>query len=158
MATCDDPDMTELRGSVVAKLADLAESAAYTDRADAGRALASFVDQRQAVDLLGRLLLDSEDTFVSQATARALLERYDEAGIVIVCRAFAVADDHTLQHLYDAVQAAFGLWGRELREAQETCEALVNSDDEGVRVGASILASDLATIHPVLRPLEPPRK
>ena len=63
---------------------ELAASRDYRDRADAGRAMASFADVPEARGPLVRLVLDRDDTFVTRATAEALLRRRDSAGVAAV--------------------------------------------------------------------------
>ena len=62
-------------------------------------------DQVDAI--LRLLLLDEHDTAVTQVTAEALLRRRDRIGIVLVLEAWRDCDDHTGEHLVDAVQHAY---------------------------------------------------
>ncbi len=70
---------------------ELAKSSDYRDRADAGRAMASFAEISTARNGLLGLVLDARDTYVTLVTAEALLRRQDSAGLAIVAAALATA-------------------------------------------------------------------
>jgi hypothetical protein len=72
----------EARRAAVIALIGLARSRDYRDRADAGRALASFAETPEAQGPLLELVLDAGDTFVTRVTAEALLRRQDTVGLV----------------------------------------------------------------------------
>src|SRR5690349_16364572 len=82
----------EARRAAVAALIELAGSANYRDRADAGRSLASFAEVPEAGRTLLGLVLDAGDTFVTRVTAEALLRRQDTVGLAVVAAALAEAD------------------------------------------------------------------
>ncbi|UMP07230.1 hypothetical protein [Amycolatopsis sp. EV170708-02-1] len=85
----------QARRAVVAALIKLAGSPGYRDRADAGRSLANFAEMPEAREPLLELVLDAGDTFVTRATAEALLRRQDSAGLAVVASALAAATpDH----------------------------------------------------------------
>ncbi|MFJ9779070.1 hypothetical protein ACIRSS_05775 [Amycolatopsis sp. NPDC101161] len=73
----------------MAALIELAGSADYRDRADAGRGLAGFAEMPEARGPLLELVLDDRDTFVTRVTAEALLRRQDLAGLAVVASALA---------------------------------------------------------------------
>ena len=140
---------------VVEALTELAASSTYQDRADAGRALAVFAEQTAAYDVLLRLVLDGDDTFVTLTTADALLRRQDTAGFTIVAEALASADTQQQTYIHDAVAAVFLLFSSDRDRALQTCDALTRETDDQVRRGAVALRGMLAQIQPVLHPQEP---
>ncbi|WP_329190859.1 hypothetical protein [Actinacidiphila glaucinigra] len=74
-----------------------ADSPAWSVRGAAGRRLASSDKIEEVADVLQRLLLDAQDTWVIQETAEALLERKDAIGLRYVLLAYSQAGN------YDAV-------------------------------------------------------
>ncbi|MGY3337833.1 hypothetical protein ACVW0K_003932 [Streptomyces filamentosus] len=83
--------------------------------------------------MLRRLLVDGGDTFVTQETAEALLERRDARGLRLVLGAFAGADDDTADQLSDAL---FGVCCRTREDAVRfaaLCAVLVEDPDGAVR-------------------------
>lgn len=70
---------------------DDVESESWARRAAAGRQLAEWAEHEEAGPVLQRLLLDAHDTGVTQATARALLERQDVVGLRTVLGALSQA-------------------------------------------------------------------
>jgi hypothetical protein len=143
------------RHAVVMSLITLARSADYRDRADAGRALATFVDVQQAREPLLALVLDPHDTFVTWVTADALLRRQDNVGYAVISRALAVADDNTSEWIYTAIGDAFVVYGRERDAAVRECRTLLDDADGDVRTGSRLLMTALNTLAPVLLPPEP---
>lgn len=143
------------RLSSVAALVELAGSDGYGDRADAGRALANFAQTPASREPLLRLLLDANDTYVTRATAEALLRRRDAAGFAIVAEALASADPQHSTYIDDAVRAVFGVFASERDEAIKACEALSSDASAAIRQGAADLRKMLAEIDPVLYPHEP---
>lgn len=81
----------------------LAASEWYADRLTAGYLLAEEAGDEQVDAILRLLLLDQHDTAVTQVTAEALLGRHDRIGISLVLEAWRDCDDHTGQHLADAL-------------------------------------------------------
>lgn len=74
-----------------------ADSPAWSVRGAAGRQLAGSHKIEEVADVLHRLLLDAQDTWVIQETAEALLERKDTIGLRCVLLAYSQAGS------YDAV-------------------------------------------------------
>lgn len=70
-----------------------AASKSWSVRAAAGRRLAAHAEVGDAARILDLLLLDGEDTAVTQETAEALLGRGDVLGLHLVLKALAVAAD-----------------------------------------------------------------
>lgn len=68
-----------------------AESKSWSVRAAAGRCLAAHAEVDDATRILHLLLLDGQDTAVTQETAEALLRRGDVLGLRPVLKALAVA-------------------------------------------------------------------
>src|SRR5947209_466677 len=95
-------DNNARRASVIA-LNDLAGGEDYRDRADAGRGLAGFAEMPEAHETLVKLILDTDDTFVTRATAEALLRRKDVVGLAVVAAALAVADSNRGDWIHVAV-------------------------------------------------------
>ncbi|MFD9498992.1 hypothetical protein [Streptomyces sp. NPDC060035] len=120
MSRCESDDQ-------LIPLLEDAASASWSVRAAAGRRLAAVAEVPEAAETLHRLLLDGRDTFVTQETAEALLERWDVVGLRMVLAAFVAADDSTGDHLDDAILNV-------CRQSQE--------DGERFAVLCSALASD----------------
>ncbi|HEY8719982.1 MAG TPA: hypothetical protein VIM26_15480 [Pengzhenrongella sp.] len=96
-------------------------------RAAAGVLLASATDLDQVADILIRLLLDQEDTFVTSETADALVDRRDVPGLRLVILALARADDeNTANWIWDALLDPQTY--EELAERTSLLEALTGSD------------------------------
>ncbi|MFF0430073.1 hypothetical protein ACFYUJ_37640 [Streptomyces sp. NPDC004520] len=74
-----------------------ADSPAWSVRGAAGRQLAGSDKIEEVADVIHRLLLDAQDTWVIQETAEALLERKDTIGLRYVLLAYSQAGN------YDAV-------------------------------------------------------
>ena len=106
----------------------------------------------EAGQSLQRLLLDADDTFVTRATATALLQREDEAGLRLVARALGAADANHADWILTAVQDGFAIFASRRDAAAQTCEALIAEADPLVRRGAAQLRDALTEINPVLRP------
>lgn len=141
--------------AVVTALIELAASDSYQDRADAGRALANFATATESQEALLRLVLDANDTFVTRATAEALLRRQDTAGLTIVAEALVSADFQHRNYIHDAVTAVYMVFASERDRAMEACNALSLDASTQVRQGAVELREILAQIQPVLYPQEP---
>lgn len=89
--TDPDPALDVLRLRAVEALTPLAASPRWTDRRDAGAALAGFLDAEPAQAVLHDLVLDDES--VARATAAALARQPDPRGWVVLTLALATADD-----------------------------------------------------------------
>lgn len=72
-----------------------AEAKSWSVRAAAGQHLAAHAEVDGAARVLHLLLLDDQDTAVTQETAEALLQRGDVLGLRLVLKALAVAADPT---------------------------------------------------------------
>jgi hypothetical protein len=144
----------DARHDVVVALLRLAGSRAYQDRADAGRALASFAEMPESAQPLHRLLLDADDTFVTLMTAEALLRRKDPAGLALVARALADADDSHADWISTAVHNMYMIYASERDAAIRMCDALLEQPDPGIRQAIVRLSGTLAAIDPVLHPVD----
>ncbi|OZV84527.1 hypothetical protein CA850_01350 [Micromonospora echinospora] len=140
----------EARRAAVAALKDLVRSRDYRDRADAGRALASFAERPEAAEALRELVLDVDDTFVTRATTEALLRRMDTVGLATVACALAQTDSNHGDWIHAAVIDVFGVFSRDRDAAMRDCAALTRDPDERVRRGADQLLAILAEIDPIL--------
>jgi hypothetical protein len=143
------------RRPVVTALIKLAASDDYQDRADAGRALANFAKAAESRESLLRLVLDVNDTFVTLATAEALLRRQDTAGFTIVAEALVSVDFQHRTYIHDAITTVFMVFASERDRAMEACDALSLDASAQVRQGAAELREILAQIRPVLYPQKP---
>jgi hypothetical protein len=139
---------------VVAALVGLAGSHDYRDRADAGRGLASLAEAAEARGPLLELVLDAGDTFVTCATAEALLRRQDTVGLAAVASALAAADPNLADWIHTAVLDVFGVLSTDRDAAVRVCEALARDADERVRRGAERLIAMLVKIDPILYPAQ----
>lgn len=144
----------EARRAVVVALIRLAESSDYRDRADAGRALATFADRPEAKAPLLDLVLDAGNTFVTRATAEALLRRQDSAGLATIASALATADPNHADWIHTAVLDVFSVFTRDRDAALRECEALTQDVDEQARTGIEELIAMLTAINPIFRPAQ----
>ncbi|KHD73622.1 hypothetical protein MB27_34070 [Actinoplanes utahensis] len=133
---------------------DLAGSADYRDRADAGRSLASFAEMPEAGEALLELVLDAGDTFVARGTVTALLRRHDTAGMVVVAAALGAADPGRADWIHTAVLDVFTVFAVDRDAALRACEALAGGADEQVRRGGRRLIGMLEEIDPILHPVQ----
>jgi hypothetical protein len=144
----------EARRAAVAALIRLAGSPGYRDRADAGRSLATFAEMPEARGPLLGLVLDADDTFITRATAEALLRRQDSAGLGVVASALAAAGPNHADWIHTAVLDVFGVFSRDRDAAVRECEALARDSDEQTRCGVNQLTAMLGGINPILRPAQ----
>jgi hypothetical protein len=140
------------RRAVVNVLIGLAASTDYHDRADAGVALARFAEMPETRGPLLELLLDPDNTYVTRATAEALLRRNDPLGLASVALALAGADLNHVDWIHTAVLDVFAIFADERDAAVRICEELAQENAENLRPGALELREILTEINPVLRP------
>lgn len=141
------------RRAAVAALRELGRSTDHRDRADAGRGLAGFAEMAEAFGPLLELVLDPADTFVTRATAEAVLRRQDRPGLTVVASALAVADAQQGDWIQTAVADVFGVFRDERDHAVELCGEMARDADERVAEGARHLREILAGLRPLLRPV-----
>ncbi|MFE7185644.1 hypothetical protein [Streptomyces erythrochromogenes] len=141
-----------LRRAAVLALCELGRSGDAGDRADAGRGLARFAEMDEAVGSLLELVLDRANTFVTRATAEALLRRQDRSGLRVVASALAIATPSHGDWICTAVLDAFAVYADERDAAMRICEELAGDPDEHVASGARLLHGSLAGITCVLHP------
>ncbi|GAA0566005.1 hypothetical protein GCM10010172_57120 [Paractinoplanes ferrugineus] len=132
-----------MRSTAVRALVELATSADCRDRADAGRALASFAEMPEARAALARVVVDPEDTFVTLVTAEALLRRSDAKGLSLVAAALAETDDQQHAQIQESVSRVFLLYASERDAALALCASLPDG---------ALLAALLSEIEPILYP------
>lgn len=106
-------------------------------RAAAGVLLAGAADLEDAADTLVALLLDPEDTYVTSETAWALIDRGDIQGLRLIARAYAQADDSTVNWLSDAVDNPQTF--EELAQRRAFLDELSRDTDAAVASGADAL-------------------
>ena len=117
--------------------------------------MANFATAAESRETLLRLVRDVDDTFVTYATAEALLRRQDAAGLSIVAEALVLADSQHLDYIHDAVTAVFMVFASERDRAIEVCDVLLLDASAQVRQGASELRKMLAQVRPMVYPQEP---
>lgn len=125
-----------------------ADSPLWFVRAAAGRRLAASAELVEVAEVLHRLLLDAQDTGVTQETAEALLARGDTQGLRIVLVALScAAETWTLDQLGAAVDCDPN-WMTEEGESRlvRGLQELTADDDAGVRSEAERL------LKPILQP------
>jgi HEAT repeat protein len=113
-----------------------AVSKEYLRRAGAGRVLAGFVDVPVAQDVLVRLLLDPEDTYVTRRTAEALARVGTRAALGVVARAVAEADSNHGDWI-EAGMSDVVLSLDNVAELAGVCSQLGGDADGRVRLGAA---------------------
>jgi hypothetical protein len=84
-----------------AQLRRQASSPDFADRAAAGAQLVAYADVPALVDLLLRLLLDEEDTFVTKEVSEALLARGDLTAMRLFAKGWHRADDDQIEDFGD---------------------------------------------------------
>ena len=123
---------------IPASVAQLLASSLPPDRVEGGRWLAERAGHPEADDLLLRLLLLDDNTFVPHEVAEVLLERRDLSGSRLVARAVAEADhrDLTYHWILDAVENVWMQTAEDLRIAQDLRSELADDVDPRVATGA----------------------
>ncbi|MEV4639210.1 hypothetical protein AB0J80_17830 [Actinoplanes sp. NPDC049548] len=116
-----------------------ASSPDWRARAQAGQDLARHADRDDVADRLLALLLDAQDTAVTDATAGAVLQRGDVTGVRLLARAVAAADDEHLDHLSAAIAEHVHTVAQPI-VFQQSLTALAKDPDPTVRTGAQSLA------------------
>ncbi|CAL9619225.1 hypothetical protein SUDANB99_05780 [Streptomyces sp. enrichment culture] len=109
-----------------------ARSPSWAVRAAAGRRLAVAAREPGVAPVLHRLLLDDQDTAVTQETAEALLERWDVHGLRLVLAALAVADDDTGDHIDSALHNICHQSREDEARLRALASELVRDGDPGV--------------------------
>ncbi|WP_234365276.1 hypothetical protein [Streptomyces sp. RTd22] len=108
----------------------------WSQRARAGRDLASFADVPEAAEALAGLLLDAEDTAVTRRTAEALTRAGTVAAVRLIARAVAEADDNHADWLQTGVQDAL-VGPDRVPDIAAVCGQLAHHPEGAVRRGAS---------------------
>ncbi|NKY41159.1 hypothetical protein [Cellulomonas septica] len=131
----------------VAGLLDRARSSDWQDRAEAGRALAPLVDDVAEVRaVVVDLLLDPEDTAVSDSTSRTLLDHGSPVAWRLFAQAWARAQPDLLDHLHATfvgVRATAAMAGDPTEETlRARLTALAEDADPSVRSAVRGLLGD----------------
>lgn len=92
----------------MARLAQLATSRDYRDRVAAVVGLANFAHRQEAGRQLRQLVLDTENTAVTEAGARALMARGDEPGLRVLSDALEEADDNQIDWIEAGIADSLG--------------------------------------------------
>ena len=111
----------------------------WQERAAEAVALAAHAGQPHADLRLMTLLLDPEDTAVSQAAAEHLLARGDSTGLRLFVEAFGRAEEDTRNKLADCLYDAPDLWAR----VRRGLVALSKDYSAAVSDGAAVLAGHM---------------
>lgn len=108
--------------------------------------LVGLLDDPQAQTAMLHLLLDAEDTYVTELAAGALLRDGSPAAVAIFARGWALADEEdTLPQMNDHLYGWFGAeasqydWPRIVASLRD----MTLADDEELRAAAAILLADL---------------
>ncbi|MBW8739837.1 MAG: HEAT repeat domain-containing protein [Streptomyces turgidiscabies] len=117
-----------------------ASSPSWTQRARAGRDLASFADVPAAAEVLVGLLLDAEDTAVTRQTAEALARMGTAAAVRLIALAVVEADGNQADWLQTGVHDA--LVGPDgVPDVAAACGKLARDQEEAVRRGAAEISA-----------------
>ncbi|MEU5344184.1 MULTISPECIES: hypothetical protein [unclassified Streptomyces] len=117
-----------------------ASSLSWTQRARAGRDLASFPDVPEAAEALVGLLLDVEDTAVIRQTAEALARVGTVAAVRLIALAVAEADDNQADWLQTGVHDA--LVGPDgVPDVAAACANLARDQKDAVRRAAADISA-----------------
>jgi len=128
-----------MMGGLEAALAE-ASSPSWTQRARAGRDLASFADVPEAAEVLVGLLLDVEDTAVTRQTAQALARMGTAAAVRLIALAVVEADGNQADWLQTGVHDA--LEGPDdVPDVAAACAKLAGDQEEAVRRGAAEISA-----------------
>ncbi|KRE60213.1 hypothetical protein [Nostocoides sp. Soil756] len=95
-------------GDEIARFAALSTSGDYRDRVAAVVGLAQFAEVPAVRKQLQQLVLDPEDTAVTEAGARALMARVDEPGLRVLSAALQEADDNHADWIEAGIADALG--------------------------------------------------
>ncbi|MFI0966511.1 hypothetical protein ACH4S8_34730 [Streptomyces sp. NPDC021080] len=117
-----------------------ASSPSWTQRACAGRDLASFAEVPEAAEALVGLLLDIENTAVTRQTAEALTQVGTAAAMRLVALAVAEADDSQADWLQTGVHDAL-VDSDGGSDIATVCGRLARDPEEAVRRGAADISA-----------------
>ncbi|MFD7447173.1 hypothetical protein [Streptomyces sp. NPDC059909] len=131
--SCQDGGMTpSAPGDALSSALRDARSPSWSVRAAAGRYLAGAAEDAEVAAVLHRLLLDGQDTAVTQETAEALLERGDVCGLRMVLAALTRADDDAGDHLDAAINNVYCQSDEGLAQLDKLSSALVSDADASI--------------------------
>ncbi len=112
----------------MAKLRQAANSADFRERAIAGEHLVMYADDASAAQLLLRLLLDAENTFVTEKTSQALIARGDLAALRVYAQGYLNAESDSIEFFENP--------GRLSRAQRKMLIQLTMDDEAEVAAGA----------------------
>ncbi|MET9241761.1 hypothetical protein [Nonomuraea sp. NPDC003709] len=137
----DDPDQERPRVDSITSAVHEADSPLWSVRATAGRRLAAAAHVPEVSEILHRLLLDPDDTGVTQETAKALMQRGDAYGLRAVLAALACAQGFETADQLWAEICGDPRWVTESGADQlvQQLRELTSDEDEGVRTEAQSL-------------------
>lgn len=126
----------------------LVRSQVWSDQVEAGRCLSVVVGQEPVDVAVRALLLDRDNTAVTDATAEALLRRGDAPALRLLAAAWHVAEPETSDHIYAALgsilfELSCAEPGDRLR-FRAVVEGLLVESDPDVRAGARDLLDAVA--------------
>ena len=107
----------------------------WQEQSSEAATLAARAGVAEADARLMALLLDPDDTAVSQAAAEALLARRDAAGLRLFVSAFGQADEDTRNKLGDCLYDEPDLWF----SVKQGLARLADDDNPAVRAGLQVL-------------------
>ncbi|MFI9307054.1 HEAT repeat domain-containing protein [Streptomyces triculaminicus] len=126
-------------GGLRAALAE-ASSPSWSQRARAGRDLASFADVPEAAEALVGLLLDTADTAVTRQTAEALARVGTVAAVRLIALALAEADDSHADWMLTGVHDALAD-PESVLDVAAVCGQLTQDPEQAVRRGAAEISA-----------------
>lgn len=132
----------------VAHLVALAQSESYRDRAAAATRLTRLADVPTAQAWLHRLVLDDEDTAVTEAAARALAARGDELALRVLAGAMSQADDNQLDWIAEGVQEALARSAEVREQASATVDRILSESSVVQDTGVLHLAALVRATRP----------
>ena len=111
----------------------------WQERSAEAATLAARAGEAEPGARLVALLLDPEDTAVSQAAAEALLARRDTAGLRLFVSAFGQAEEDTRNKLGDCLYDEPDLWS----SVKQVLARLADDDNPAVRAGSRVLGAHM---------------
>ncbi len=140
--------MNEYREDQIPDLVALATSENFRDRVAAANRLTRLVDVPTVRPWLHRLVLDDEDTAVSEAAARALTVRGDELALRVLAGAISIADDNQLDWITEGVQEALATSAEVRNRASAFLERMLSESPAAKDPGVLRLLAALSPTRP----------
>ena len=133
--------MNESLERQVADLVAPAKSENFRDRIAAATRLTQLADVPTARSCLHRLVLDDEDTAVTEAAARALTARGDELALQVLAGAMSEADDNQLDWIAEGVEEAVATSPEVRDRALATADRILSDSSAEEATGVLRLAA-----------------